>query len=619
MKDTEIKCKECNRIFVVRQPEQDTSSFKSRRLLQYCPICYRKYRAEKEAERKKREDLEWQKKKAVDIQRYHDTLNSLKSKFDILPLEAVAPKPEDKVLYVIGNGFDLMHGVRSSYYDFGRTLGKRSHIRFTLANYLQVDDLWADFESALAKLNVEAMSQTYILDNFLDAMGAYDEDAPAADFFAAAEMAASPATELPGELDRSFTKWIDTLRVRTDDRPLKGIIRDGRFLDFNYTEFIEDLYGASRKDVCYIHGCRRKKKGHRREKLILGHQPEASDPQFDFESKWSGLDLSGNRAQMIYDAQQIALREIGEADEDLTKHCDEIIAAHKAFFEGLSDIDTVITIGHSLYPVDWDYFAEIMRQNADKDRINWYFGCFSYGDLVRIQDFIQKFHIREEQVHIFRTDTISVSLRKDNAEGSKVSVQSVKSEASLPVNPHRYNAEAPKASEQSVKSEASENAMEKREKPALREKVIGRSEDGQWKACASGQIVVIRDRHGSDVLTRIFYEPMHGAVFADSQTCFLVMRGVYKGIFLLRLVEGKWIYMGELKGIPYQGVVNKRLNKILIDQNKITFVYHSRVRIYDLTDGALITSKAVRNAENQQYTGKDLTEQFLKIYTKGFY
>lgn len=561
---------------------------------QYCPLCHKRYRAEKAAERKQREDLEWQEKKAQEVQRYHDALKNLQSKFDILPLEKVTPDPVDKVLYVIGNGFDLMHGVRSSYYDFGRTLGKRSHIRFTLANYLQVDDLWADFEGALAKLNVEAMSQTYILDNLLDAMGAYDEDAPAANFFAAAEMAASPATELPSELDRSFTKWIDTLRVRTDDRPLKGIIRDGRFLDFNYTEFIEDLYSVPRKDVCYIHGCRRKKKGSRREKLILGHQPEASDPQFDFRSKWRGLDLSGNRAQMIYDAQQIALREIGEADEDLTKHCDEIIAAHKDFFGGLSDIDTVITIGHSLYPVDWDYFVEIMRQNADRERINWYFGCFSYGDLGRIQDFIQQFHIHEEQVHIFRTDTISVTLRKDNAEELKVSGLS-------------------------GKSEPSEKETERRENPVLREKVIGRSEDGRWKACASGQIVVIRDHHGADVLTRIFYEPMNGAVFADQQTCFLVMRGVYKGIFLLRLIEGKWIYMGELEGIPYQGVVNKRLNKILMDHDKITFVYHSRVRTYDLTDGALIASKAVRNAENQQYTGKDLTESFLKIYTKGFY
>lgn len=65
---------------------------------------------------------EEEKKKALEIQRYHDALNFLQSKFDILPLEKVAPDTEDKVLYVIGNGFDLMHGVRSSYYYFGRTL-----------------------------------------------------------------------------------------------------------------------------------------------------------------------------------------------------------------------------------------------------------------------------------------------------------------------------------------------------------------------------------------------------------------------------------------------------------------------------------------------------------------
>lgn len=81
----------------------------------------------------------------------------------------------------IGNGFDLMHGAHSSYYDFEKTLGKHSYLRFILENYLEADDLWADFEGALAKINVEAMSQPYILNDLLEAMDAYDEDAQAAD------------------------------------------------------------------------------------------------------------------------------------------------------------------------------------------------------------------------------------------------------------------------------------------------------------------------------------------------------------------------------------------------------------------------------------------------------
>lgn len=122
MKDKEVTCKECNRIFVIRSSELESFSARKKPIPQYCPLCYKRYRAEKAAEWKQREDLAWQKKKALEIQRYHDALNSLQSKFDILPLEKVAPDTEDKVLYVIGNGFDLMHGVRSSYYYFGRTL-----------------------------------------------------------------------------------------------------------------------------------------------------------------------------------------------------------------------------------------------------------------------------------------------------------------------------------------------------------------------------------------------------------------------------------------------------------------------------------------------------------------
>ena len=38
-----------------------------------------------------------------------------------------------------------------------------------------------------------------------------------------------------------------------------------KYLDFNYTEFAETLYGA--KGVCYIHGSRKNRKA----KLILGH------------------------------------------------------------------------------------------------------------------------------------------------------------------------------------------------------------------------------------------------------------------------------------------------------------------------------------------------------------
>ena len=76
--------------------------------------------------------------------------------WNLLSLEEMGESVKEGSLYVIGNGFDMLHGVRSSYYDFSRTLGKRSSVRFYLEKYLKTDDLWADFEGALGKINIEA-------------------------------------------------------------------------------------------------------------------------------------------------------------------------------------------------------------------------------------------------------------------------------------------------------------------------------------------------------------------------------------------------------------------------------------------------------------------------------
>ena len=44
--------------------------------------------------------------------------------WNLLSLEEMGESVKEGSLYVIGNGFDMLHGVRSSYYDFSRTLGK---------------------------------------------------------------------------------------------------------------------------------------------------------------------------------------------------------------------------------------------------------------------------------------------------------------------------------------------------------------------------------------------------------------------------------------------------------------------------------------------------------------
>jgi hypothetical protein len=138
------------------------------------------------------------------------------------------------------------------------------------------------------------------------------------------------------ELMDRFRKWIGSLHTNTNDRPLCNVIKDGKVLNFNYTEFVEDLYGVDAGNICYIHGCR-KKTGRGRQRLILGHIPGANDAAYEFEDDYSAIDNLDEHAQLLYDVQQIALQMVVEADDTLTKKCKEIIQSNQPFFDGLAD------------------------------------------------------------------------------------------------------------------------------------------------------------------------------------------------------------------------------------------------------------------------------------------
>ncbi len=105
---------------------------------------------------------------------------------------------------MVSHGFDLLHGAKSSYYDFSNTLGKNNNLIWHLETYLNTDDLWGDFEEDLGHLNVGMMAISSIIDMWLDDYEAYGEDAGAASFYMAAETVAEPAIDIVNDLQRRF-------------------------------------------------------------------------------------------------------------------------------------------------------------------------------------------------------------------------------------------------------------------------------------------------------------------------------------------------------------------------------------------------------------------------------
>lgn len=385
----EIKtCRTCGKMFLI-----DSKS-------SYCRICSKKWNKEQKRLREEEENRQWREQRKTDRELFETEIEP----YNPIPIDSVIPS--NHTLYIVGNGFDLMHRVPSSYYSFRDSLGKRNGLRDSLETALTADDIWADFENALGILNLDLMGSRHIVDMWLDDFGFYnDEDAGDAEYYMAIEAAASPIINLVNELHPAFRRWINSLEIGTDDRPLVHLFKtDGKVLDFNYTEFVETLYGTH--NVCYIHGCRKNKK----EKLILGHKP-------DFEASFHEKERKPhNYRQAVVDvAQDNVFELIGQYDEELTKNSHEIIKSKQTFFNDLKDIDQIIVIGHSISKVDWDYFVEIDKNTEDA---HWYFGIFGLNDFRNMLDLVGTLGI--EKYRIFRTDSISTKPNKVGVEKSNV-------------------------------------------------------------------------------------------------------------------------------------------------------------------------------------------------------
>lgn len=379
----QIICKDCGKSFPISPEEEKFYTSKGLQLPKRCKEC-RKARKEQKAQEEKR----------IKTERDEKELQGLVAQFTQKPIEFTNP---DKSLVIIGNGFDIMHGVKSSYWEFQKTIGKNNPLRWEMETYLDTGDLWSNLEDSLGRLNYSMFLNPYVIDMWLDVYGAYDPDCQAADFTAAVEEAIAPTFNIPRELNSRFKKWVKILKVESDDRPFSMLHGGYKVLNFNYTEFIETLYGAKRENVCYIHGCRKTEKGKKSDEIILGHKPGMEEEQWDKVELKPFKFKNPYKRYIMEAAMETAAREAAWYDESTTKKCGDIIKNHKDFFDGLSSIEEVFVIGHSLSEVDYPYFEKV-RSRCDA---KWHIGYHSLDDIKRLIAFVE--YLGLKGVTVFRT------------------------------------------------------------------------------------------------------------------------------------------------------------------------------------------------------------------------
>ncbi|TCK93146.1 putative zinc ribbon protein [Natranaerovirga hydrolytica] len=408
-----LKCIECGADFFTAG-ERDFYISKGLNMPKRCKSCRDKKKARLKQDKEK-----------VELQEILSTSPYIHVEKTEIPLTDSATS-----LFIIGNGFDIMHGVKSSYYNFRDTIGRQNILRFTLENYIRQKDVWGNFEDGLAYLDREMMLGT--LDDWLEDFEVPDEDDDdfsAADYFAAQDTATSQIYILTQELPKRFRKWISTLKTLSLSKPVDDIIKmDARYINFNYTEFLETIYGVPHEKILYIHGDRRDKKN----QLVLGHghdieevfeewyqtnknrkefQPKIleKDRRYDHNDNPVYLgyflkdETKGNwKSQMRYDAINNTVGLIEDYYENSSKKTSEVISRNQSYFKSLEGIENIVVIGHSLSKVDYPYFREIIKYNKSSSDLKWFISWYSMDGLKKIIEFVSEMKIPNENVKLFR-------------------------------------------------------------------------------------------------------------------------------------------------------------------------------------------------------------------------
>lgn len=134
-------------------------------------------------------------------------------------------------LVIIGNGFDLAHGLPTKYTDFHNYLEKTNPDCIDrLDSLFTFGEQWCDFENGLGHLK-ESAAQV-ILKSYL---GIH--------------------TTIKDEIQKSFASWVTSIEKNNNATKKYELSKEDEYLSFNYTHTLHRSYGINEKNIKYIHGC----------------------------------------------------------------------------------------------------------------------------------------------------------------------------------------------------------------------------------------------------------------------------------------------------------------------------------------------------------------------------
>ncbi|WLT10728.1 bacteriophage abortive infection AbiH family protein [Bifidobacterium asteroides] len=263
-------------------------------------------------------------------------------------------------LYVIGNGFDLIHKLPTSWEDF---IYSSAGALWNSNIFEDPDDPehpWADLESNLGKPNVEEICEQ-LKENYEQTISTMDTDSGGnvSPFNLNLSSSLDIGPDVYDQIAENVKEWISSVSLE-GVRPIpKWPLPSDLFITFNYTMLLEEVYGVKKNQICHIHGSVKSAK------IIVGH---GSDVEVRGLSQIEGseYDPYPNQPDISQREVEAELRDIAEdvglrLIEVTKKNIDSGFDNLDDFLKRISgkQVKEIIVIGHSLGDVDKPYINKL--------------------------------------------------------------------------------------------------------------------------------------------------------------------------------------------------------------------------------------------------------------------
>lgn len=254
-------------------------------------------------------------------------------------------------LYIIGNGFDLNHGMRTSYWDYRDFLIRKYFYiikEYEGSQYLEAyncsrDTRWSDLESCLRIEFEECMSD--IAGNFYPDMTS--ERTPGWDDISIE--VSNTFSFLSAFTQDCFYEWIN--EVTTPDEIIKrqDIDKAACFVTFNYTRTLEEIYHIPDKNILHIHG-------------------DISDFRtIQFGTPENHPDVVYSSLENIYSEDEFynvtfapAISSISSYANNAYKGLKDNYVRLRNFLNNIGQINEIVIMGHSYLGIDEPYYSDVL-------------------------------------------------------------------------------------------------------------------------------------------------------------------------------------------------------------------------------------------------------------------